>query len=539
MKRRSVCAAVVAGLLAVWPGARGAEPEEVPIRQALEQFVKRFAELQQGGLGGAGAALSKQQAEHGPFHPKTVEARAELIRLLRRRDAMLTQFSDLLLLYKKLGKDAKDKHTLEQWLEKARQQPAAAPRSDSPVLGAYDYSAIDKHVRATPKDAERSLKELAAYLGKGAKNDREKARAVARWIVENVAYDYDGVVSGKWEREPAAVLKVRATDCGGQTALFETLAKACGLEVQTIPGKIRDADVNPAFRKYTTVSPLGFGYVAHAWNAVKLDGHWYMVDVTHINARAKRDGKVTAVAEPNWTFFLTPPHQFVYSRLPDDEKSQLLKTPIKKEEYEWLPMSRPALFRYKIETVSHPGPLVLSGDELVMTFKAPKDVLLTARLEQGGKELDARLCMLEREGTDVLLRVALPRAGGYTLGLYARALTAKADAWEDAIQYRVEAISGQAKPSRYPEMSPIAQEKGARLYLPFAGGIKAGDPVGFVLSLPGATAAVVKAGNQSVTLSGKDGIFLGGLKPGAGDVTLYVKYPDRKEYVPLARYKAE
>jgi hypothetical protein len=536
MTRRLICTALFSSLLIACPHARSAE--EVTIRQALEQLIKRFTDLQQNGIGKTATALGKIQNERGAFHAKTVEVRAELIQLLHQRDELLTQFSALLTLQRR-GKDAKATHTIEQWLTQAKSKPAIVAESSTPALGPYDYSAIDKHVKATPKDAEESIKSLAAYLSKGAKNDREKVRAITRWIIDNVAYDFDGVASGKWERDPAALLKAKATDCGGQMGLFESLAKACGLEVVSITGKMRDAEVNPAFRKYTTASPLGFAMTAHGWNAVKLDGHWYMVDVTHINPRAKRDGRVAVTNEPNWTFFLTPPHQFICSRWPDEEKNQLLKTPIPKDDYEWLPLARPALFTHKVEPITHTTSLVAAGDELVMTFQAPKNVLFAVRLGQEGKELDAKHTLLERDGDKVILHVVFPKEGTYSLGLYVRDKGAKADSWEDVIYYRVEAVGGQPRHRGFPEVDPLAQEKGARIYFPMTGGVQAGDTVSFLVALPGATAASVQVGKKPFPLVGKDGIFIGAVKPPVGDVILAVKYPDQKQYVGLARFKAE
>jgi hypothetical protein len=87
-------------------------------------------------------------------------------------------------------------------------------------------------------------------------------------------------------------------------------------------------------------------------------------------------------------------------------------------------------------------------------------------------------------------------------------------------------------------VSPLLQEKGGRLYLPLPGAVKPGDAASFLLVLPGATAASVKAGDKSVALLGKDGVFIGDAKATA-EMTLFVKYPDQKQYQGVARYKVE
>ena len=59
-----------------------------------------------------------------------------------------------------------------------------------------DYTAIDQHALHTPKSAERTIASLAAYLTRPARNDREKARAIFRWITANIAYDDVAAMTG-------------------------------------------------------------------------------------------------------------------------------------------------------------------------------------------------------------------------------------------------------------------------------------------------------------------------------------------------------
>ena len=110
---------------------------------------------------------------------------------------------------------------------------------------------------------------------------------------------------------------------------------------------------------------------------------------------------------------------------------------------------------------------------------------------------------------------------------------------EDVIHYRIEAVGGQPKHGGFPEVGPLTQERGVRIHVPLTGGMKDGETVSFLVSLPGATAASVQSGKKATALVGKDGIFIGAVKASAGDLTLGVKYPDQKQYVPVARYKVE
>jgi transglutaminase-like putative cysteine protease len=87
-----------------------------------------------------------------------------------------------------------------------------------------DYTAIDRHARKAPPKAQKSIAALAAYLSRGAKTKRQLARAIYVWITENLAYDYDNLATGKFEQRPEKVIRLKCTDCGGHSRLFEALA---------------------------------------------------------------------------------------------------------------------------------------------------------------------------------------------------------------------------------------------------------------------------------------------------------------------------
>src|SRR5580704_9177499 len=72
------------------------------------------------------------------------------------------------------------------------------------------YEAIDQHALKAGPDDESSVASLAAYLKSVCKTDKEKARAIFRWITDRVRYDADAFFSGKpSDTIPEAVLKSR------------------------------------------------------------------------------------------------------------------------------------------------------------------------------------------------------------------------------------------------------------------------------------------------------------------------------------------
>ncbi|MCJ7444802.1 MAG: tetratricopeptide repeat protein [Methanotrichaceae archaeon] len=166
----------------------------------------------------------------------------------------------------------------------------------------YSYELIDHHVleKKPPASVEISVKKLAAFLTAPATNDREKARAIYRWITENI----EGAPSGT---RPDNVLKERKANCYGYAKLFEALAKEANLTAVTIDG-------------HTGITGDKFRF-EHTWNAVKINGSWYLLDATG-------GGEY---------YFLTPPSKFILDHFPLDPKWQLLNNPLSEDEFKRLP----------------------------------------------------------------------------------------------------------------------------------------------------------------------------------------------------------
>jgi hypothetical protein len=134
------------------------------------------------------------------------------------------------------------------------------------------YAAIDQHALKASTQAEESIASLAKYLAQPCKSDKDKARVIYRWITDRIAYDIEGLLSGeKLDTKSESVLKSRKTTCDGYSNLYSDLAKEMNLEAVRIVGYAKGFD-------YTPGKP--FAKANHAWNAVKLDGRWNLLDST-------------------------------------------------------------------------------------------------------------------------------------------------------------------------------------------------------------------------------------------------------------------
>jgi hypothetical protein len=197
---------------------------------------------------------------------------------------------------------------------------ASPPGEHSRQPGGDDYRAIDRHALSTPRAAEQSIETLAAYLVKPAKDDREKVRAVFRWVADRIAYD----TSYSFEQEAEVVLKRRTGVCQGYANLFQELCAGGGVEAAVIGGTAR-----------------GGGLIdRHAWNAVKLDGAWRLVDVTWAAGGLSED---TYCKDFKEIFYLAAPEQMILDHFPDDPAWQLLDPPVTAEDYQELRKLKPGM----------------------------------------------------------------------------------------------------------------------------------------------------------------------------------------------------
>lgn len=223
---------------------------------------------------------------------------------------------------------------------------------------------IDAHALAAPADVEKSSRTLALYLTQQFNSERERLRAIYRWIADRITYDVDSYLSGREVKVSAEdVLAKRVSVCEGYASLFSDLAAHAGLNVQNIRGHAKGFGASLAFAPDAKPN--------HMWTAVRLDGEWLLIDTTW-GAGYVSDGKFKKVLSE--AFFLVPPEQLAFTHFPIDHRWQLQKTPkISLQEFNALPHLPTTYFNQYLsphetwDTIKAPD----FGGTLVHTFDLP------------------------------------------------------------------------------------------------------------------------------------------------------------------------
>ena len=241
-----------------------------------------------------------------------------------------------------------------------------------------NFFEIDNKVESiAAMNADTLAKQLAAI----GNTEREKVRAIFRWITQNINYnvrpigrskkaptlfyeepdDSAGPLPPLNERVARKVLYKGVAVCEGYARLFKTLCDHAGIKSEIIYGYAR------------TNTSRRFG-VNHTWNAVYIDSAWHLLDVTWASGVVSFANEY--IRQYNNFYFLTPPEEFIRDHYPEDPQWTLLSNPPVYREYSQSP------FRYsgylKAGISNHfPAKGVIDvaiGDSIYIEIKARREI---------------------------------------------------------------------------------------------------------------------------------------------------------------------
>ncbi len=197
---------------------------------------------------------------------------------------------------------------------------------------------------------------LTLKLIKGTTDESQKAYVIFRWITQNIGYDvvgykqhnlygqfWNGFGNDKKAMEKNYeigisnyVIKNKVGTCSGYAYLFKTMCVYAGLEAQYVSGISNTEDI-----------ALRTAESDHAWNAIKINGQWNLLDACWASGCC--DGKVrTFYKNYSAYYYLTQPEKFILNHLPDDPNWALLKSTPSTKEMLLYPDIQPGYFDKRI-----------------------------------------------------------------------------------------------------------------------------------------------------------------------------------------------
>lgn len=160
------------------------------------------------------------------------------------------------------------------------------------IMGVKDFDYLDRNkilkvkykisskeeIKKVQKAVAKEVDSVVGRIIKAGMSDVQKVKAINDYMVKSGKYDYDALnalKAGKQEKfihawTPYGILIDKKAVCGGYAKTFKVLADKAGLESVYITGKTNGE--------------------SHAWNKVKVNGVWKLIDVTWNDSEYEPNG---------------------------------------------------------------------------------------------------------------------------------------------------------------------------------------------------------------------------------------------------------
>lgn len=397
---------------------------------------------------------------------------------------------------------------------------------------------LDRRVAAWSRQAVSSPELLARQLTDGLSSDVDKLYVLYHWVVRHVDYDVDAYFSGNLRAAAGAQQAFRSGKavCDGYAELLLLLGRAAGLEIEKVSGYGKGFSFDPA--KAALGQPLPEN---HAWNAVKLNGRWQLLDATwdagHVDALTRQ-----FVRRPYpGRYWLSDPALFVSDHFPAEARWQLLERPISRDEFLSLAEIPPDLRAWGLDVSRHASYRVTVPSSPYVFDFGPAARGFSARLSMAGKPLEGPWTLVTRNDQDVpQLLVSVPAPGHYDLALFLSDPTGRPD--RRVLQYHLVFQAAGALTRGFPVANADPRVERLALRSPLDGQLPAEREIDFELGVPDAESvavAQVTASGESVyhELTRNGGRFQARLTLTPGPAFLVARYRGSETYSALLQYQ--
>ncbi len=174
------------------------------------------------------------------------------------------------------------------------------------------YLEVDRQVLLMPDAKGATTDGIAVFINENFTSDREKARAIHRWVTYNIRYSTDSMYVFNWGGDPqkkiVEAMRRRKGVCENYAAIFSDIATKCLLKNYIVSGYTK---------QFGVVDKAG-----HSWCAVAVDGNWYFCDPTWDEGYNVES-----------SYFLITVTDFINSHMPFDPLWQLLEQPISHRDF--------------------------------------------------------------------------------------------------------------------------------------------------------------------------------------------------------------
>ena len=253
-----------------------------------------------------------------------------------------------------------------------------------------------------PASAETSIESVAQYIARQEPDPLLRVKALHDYVADRIAYDAPSFFAGRYPPQDAeTVFKTRTAVCAGYAKLLEALGQAMGEEIVYVVGDARSS----------TSDLSGQG---HAWNAVKVNGKWYLIDATWDSGSVDQASGFTKRYQSDYLF---PPAEVMgVTHYPDNNAWQLRSQPISRGEFLRQPMMRPQFFAEGMKLLAPVRSQTDTISNATIELQNPNQRWLLASYAPKGSSQSKNCSDKASQGPK--LACPLPSSGAYEVRLF-------------------------------------------------------------------------------------------------------------------------
>ncbi|MBJ2174199.1 hypothetical protein JBL43_08120 [Aureibaculum sp. A20] len=223
----------------------------------------------------------------------------------------------------------------------------------------HEYDAVDARVRSYSSDYKSSAA-LAEQILKDFTTKKDRIRALYTWLCITIKYDMTSYAKGQTEigfsytsktdfnRKMKAInnsivhktLETKKAICEGYAQTFKEVSEYLGIECKLIGGYAKGdvSDINTIPEAEN-----------HAWNAVRIDEKWYLIDATW-GAGYTYGNKWFSQFDD--FYFFSDPDQFALTHYPSETEWLLTESKLTLKQFYSKPIYKNSFFLNKLKLIS-------------------------------------------------------------------------------------------------------------------------------------------------------------------------------------------
>lgn len=287
--------------------------------------------------------------------------------------------------------------------------------------------AVDRHAVQVAQEDQKNVRQLVWQLiyAREISNELEKARAIFTWCCSK---DFSQVQFDGEDKDGSPEKRFADLRAGKTTVaiIFDLLCSYSGLHSSVIRGFAKGSDYTPGMKFDGDTG-------RHSWDAVYVNGEWHLLDCYWAARRlAKKEVDESLFhQEIDEYYFMPDPRQLIFTHFPDDSKWQLLRKPMKLEDFENMVALKASFFKHDLQVMNQKKAVVRFNKETTIRIACPKKKADTIGFtfslvfgETGSDQYEGRKLsqfgMHEKISNVGFFTIRPPKKGSYRLVIFAK-----------------------------------------------------------------------------------------------------------------------